>query len=132
MEHDDPAPRAPEGAEGNSAPAAEPVPPAAPAPAAPSRSWVCTNHPAREGIGICVVCRRVVCVECSTKIDGVNHCRGCLASRSAKAAERRTSFAEGALQTVLAVAVVAASLAATSAAFALIGSTRHGGAASGR
>jgi len=44
-----------------------------------STSTQCVNHPAREGVGICMAgCRRVFCVECSTKIDGINTCLGCL------------------------------------------------------
>jgi hypothetical protein len=40
----------------------------------------CPNHPQREAIGICVECRRRVCSECATKVDGINYCVGCLAS----------------------------------------------------
>jgi hypothetical protein len=52
----------------------------------------CPNHPQREAIGICVRCRRRVCSECATKVDGINYCVGCLAelargpARSAKRA----------------------------------------------
>ena len=105
---------------------AEPAP--RPLPAA-TRSYVCTNHPEREGIGVCVVCRLVVCVECSTKIDGVNHCKRCLSARSAGAAERGPSRVASAFQTVLAVAVVAASVSATAALFTLVGEAQRGGAA---
>jgi hypothetical protein len=38
----------------------------------------CPNHPKREAIGICVECRRRVCSECATKVDGINYCVGCL------------------------------------------------------
>lgn len=38
----------------------------------------CRNHPDREGVGICVSCRTVVCVECSTKVDRMNYCIRCL------------------------------------------------------
>lgn len=43
----------------------------------PSRSR-CSNHPDREGVGICVNCRSVVCVECSTRVDRMNYCFRCL------------------------------------------------------
>ncbi len=43
----------------------------------------CRNHPERDGVGICVRCRRVVCVECSTKVDQMNFCTACLAAISA-------------------------------------------------
>lgn len=48
-----------------------------------SGSYRCQNHPEREGIGVCVRCRRVVCAECSTKIDRMNFCTGCLAAMTA-------------------------------------------------
>ena len=39
----------------------------------------CPNHPQREAIGVCVECRRRVCSECATKVDGINYCVVCLA-----------------------------------------------------
>ena len=39
----------------------------------------CENHPQREAIGVCVQCRLRVCSECSTKVEGINHCVTCLA-----------------------------------------------------
>jgi hypothetical protein len=68
-----------------------------------ARSYLCRNHPEREGIGICVICKNVVCVECSTKIDGVNHCRTCLARRAGVAVERAPSRAGGVVQGALAL-----------------------------
>lgn len=41
-------------------------------------NFQCVNHPARDGVGICMTCKSVVCDECSTKIDGINTCLGCL------------------------------------------------------
>ncbi len=43
----------------------------------------CVHHPDREGIGVCVRCRQVVCAECSTKIDRINYCSRCLAALGA-------------------------------------------------
>ena len=40
---------------------------------------VCHYHPDRTAIGVCVRCRRVICTECSTRMDGINHCHACLA-----------------------------------------------------
>jgi hypothetical protein len=40
----------------------------------------CPNHPQREAIGICVRCRKRVCSECATKVDGINYCVDCLAA----------------------------------------------------
>lgn len=44
------------------------------------QTFRCRNHPDREGVGICVSCRTVVCVECSTKVDRMNYCIRCLRS----------------------------------------------------
>jgi hypothetical protein len=68
-----------------------------------ARSYLCRNHPEREGIGICVICKNVVCVECSTKIDGVNHCRTCLARRAGVAVARAPSRTGGVVQGALAL-----------------------------
>lgn len=40
----------------------------------------CRNHADRDAIGVCVKCRARVCAECSTKVDGINHCVTCLAA----------------------------------------------------
>lgn len=56
----------------------------------------CANHEGREAIGVCVRCRRRVCSECTTKIDGINHCVACfseLAKEHAK--EAKTARVEG-------------------------------------
>jgi hypothetical protein len=39
---------------------------------------VCPRHPDREGVGICIACKRVVCGDCATRLEGINHCRECL------------------------------------------------------
>ena len=41
-------------------------------------SAVCENHLQREAIGVCIECRRRVCSECSTKVEGINYCVACL------------------------------------------------------
>lgn len=38
----------------------------------------CVNHQDRPGVGICVVCKRVFCSECLTRIEDINHCKDCL------------------------------------------------------
>ncbi|MBI2194624.1 MAG: hypothetical protein HYU36_21805 [Planctomycetes bacterium] len=38
----------------------------------------CKDHPDRAGIGLCVACGATVCDECSTRVDGVIHCKPCL------------------------------------------------------
>ena len=52
----------------------------------------CNYHPERAGIGICVECRSVICVECTTQFEGINRCATCLQKRLAaaqKLAERQ-------------------------------------------
>jgi hypothetical protein len=49
----------------------------------------CAHHPDRHGFALCMSCRKVVCQECATTWDGVNHCRSCLAERGATASAPR-------------------------------------------
>jgi hypothetical protein len=46
-----------------------------------SGSGRCHYHPERAGIGICVECRNVICVECTTQFEGINRCAQCLGKR---------------------------------------------------
>ena len=39
----------------------------------------CRNHPDRPGIGICPSCASTICDECATRVEGILHCRECLA-----------------------------------------------------
>jgi len=57
------------------------------------RSFHCVNHPEREGVGICVGCRSVVCVECSTRVDRMNYCTRCLAAAALPEGRRRAEAA---------------------------------------
>jgi hypothetical protein len=41
----------------------------------------CHYHPDRAGLGICVECRNVICVECTTQFEGINRCATCLGRR---------------------------------------------------
>ena len=45
----------------------------------------CHYHPDRPGLGVCVECRNVICVECTTQFEGINRCAKCLNARLAKA-----------------------------------------------
>lgn len=45
----------------------------------------CHYHPDRAGLGICVECRNVICVECTTQFEGINRCATCLGQRLARA-----------------------------------------------
>jgi succinate dehydrogenase/fumarate reductase-like Fe-S protein len=47
----------------------------------------CFYHAERNGIGVCMSCRRVICADCSTRLDGVNHCHACIESLSRKEKE---------------------------------------------
>jgi len=55
---------------------------------------VCANHPRREAIGICVACRKQVCGECTTKVDGINYCVSCLAKLAGPDRREQASAAE--------------------------------------
>lgn len=35
----------------------------------------CSNHPDRPAIGLCVITRKAICAECSTRYEGVNYSR---------------------------------------------------------
>lgn len=35
----------------------------------------CTNHPHRPALGVCVMTRKPICGECSTRYEGVNYSR---------------------------------------------------------
>jgi len=41
-------------------------------------SAFCEQHDGRAAVGICVHCKRPLCGDCITKVDGINHCRACL------------------------------------------------------
>jgi hypothetical protein len=69
----------------------------------------CFYHPERSGIGICVECRRVICLECTTQFEGINRCATCLAARLAatQKLKERNDWAFGSLFLAgLSVAVV--------------------------
>ncbi len=38
----------------------------------------CTWHPDRDAIGVCVVCRKTICGDCATDVDGIQRCEQCL------------------------------------------------------
>ena len=42
----------------------------------------CTWHPDRPGVAVCVDCRRVVCPDCATVVDGLHCCVDCLPRRA--------------------------------------------------
>lgn len=78
-------------------------------PSAISRSR-CRYHPDRDGVGICMKCRTVICTECSTRLDGINHCAVCVArlARQRPTASRGTGTGLRLLGVLLLMAVMAA------------------------
>lgn len=69
----------------------------------------CHYHPERAGLGICVECRNVICIECTTQFEGINRCATCLNTRLARAKRvvaRRDWSAGGVLLALLALAVL--------------------------
>lgn len=45
----------------------------------------CAFHPERPGVGVCMRCRRVICSNCCTRLEGVNHCHACLKALGSRA-----------------------------------------------
>jgi len=68
----------------------------------------CQSHADREAIGVCVACRARICAECSTKVDGINHCVRCLAALAAPAPARAPAARGSALGAVWALGWLAA------------------------
>jgi hypothetical protein len=82
-------------------------------------SYRCANHPDREGVGICVSCRSVICVECSTKIDRMNYCIRCLqAARQTVQEQRRENPVA---DTALGIPLLIVSFLATAGVFGALG-----------
>jgi hypothetical protein len=53
---------------------------------------VCSYHPDRPGVGVCMRCQKVICSACCTRVDGVNHCHACLKALGSKAEESRPAL----------------------------------------
>jgi hypothetical protein len=49
----------------------------------------CEYHPDRPGIGVCMRCRVVICADCCTRVDGINHCHACLKELAVRPARPR-------------------------------------------
>jgi hypothetical protein len=52
---------------------------------------VCRYHPDRPGVGVCMRCRAPVCADCTTRLEGVNHCHACLRALGAGRDEPRVT-----------------------------------------
>ena len=59
----------------------------------PSVGTGCANHPKRLPVGRCPLCERLVCAECHVRLDGILHCRDCLAAREKQLVLRGPSAA---------------------------------------
>lgn len=69
----------------------------------------CHYHPERAGLGVCVECRQVICLECTTQFEGINRCARCLERKLASARplkERREWSAGNFLVALLSFATV--------------------------
>lgn len=68
-------------------------------------SGSCHYHPMRPGIGVCVECRQVICLECTTQFEGINRCAACLQrlGKKAQAAAPRREWGALNLVTLLGV-----------------------------
>lgn len=78
----------------------------------------CSNHPDREGVGICVSCRSVVCVECSTRVDRMNYCIRCLQAAAPRGRERGEAARPSA---VLGIPLLLGAFLASALVFAVLG-----------
>ncbi len=74
------------------------------------RSGGCVHHPERAPVGRCVTCKRPVCGECHTRLDGILHCRECLGDAARELAPRRPSFLPRMGTSIVAVLVLVPAL----------------------
>jgi len=88
---------------------------------AEGRAAGCAHHPERAPIGRCAACRRAVCHECHTRLDGVLHCRDCLGATAAELAGRRGRVLPRIATSLAALAVLVPALLAALAAMNLLG-----------
>jgi hypothetical protein len=73
--------------------------------AASARPLCCSAHPERPAHARCMSCQKVLCAECATEWNGINHCRRCLEARGA-AARGRSGLFTGAVLVVLIAALL--------------------------
>lgn len=88
-------------------------------------AYRCRNHLDRDGVGVCVPCRRVVCAECSTRLDGINHCRECLERKLGRARRAPGAVRRG-FERIAAAAAVALAYAALLGIFYASGAVASG------
>ena len=51
----------------------------------------CRYHRDRPAVGLCMRCKAPVCGECTTRLEGVNHCHVCLKALGGRQEEKRAS-----------------------------------------
>ena len=68
----------------------------------------CERHPERPAAARCMACGRVLCQECTTTWEGINHCAACLAARGRRATRGTSVVAVAAWLFVVAFLLVAA------------------------
>ncbi|MFP4055249.1 MAG: hypothetical protein ACLF0G_00090 [Candidatus Brocadiia bacterium] len=70
------------------------------------RKRMCVHHPDRPAIGVCVITRKPICAECSTRYEGVNYSKeGLRILQERRAAAARARGSTGRLAAGLAVAL---------------------------
>lgn len=70
----------------------------------------CANHPERDAVGVCVQCRKYVCLECTTRIEGVNYCADCLPRVHRKESKVSRSWEKPAAALITALSLMVCSL----------------------
>jgi hypothetical protein len=66
----------------------------------------CANHPKRLPVGRCPLCERLVCAECHVRLDGILHCRDCLAARERQLVQRGPNVAGRIAATIVALVLL--------------------------
>jgi len=69
---------------------------------------------------MCIACRRVVCVDCATRLDGINHCKECLEKKLGAVAAPAAPFWRRA-ERVLAAFVITGAFAALFGGYTALG-----------
>lgn len=68
------------------------------------RKQMCVNHPDRPAIGVCMITKKPICAECSTRYEGVNYSQEGLRILQERRAQTATRL--GGWQRLAAVGVV--------------------------
>jgi hypothetical protein len=52
----------------------------------------CAEHPDRPSYALCVSCRKMLCHECTTQLEGINYCSACVAAVAAEPEKRSVAL----------------------------------------